>query len=110
MSHADISDKYDKDNGNGYGDKFTLKDDFTIFASFKGNWTSNYYFDDELIWDYEDYKHFDLLRMAYTLPSDSTCREDLVLLRNGDEEKAGEAKIKLEEIQRRDRKLRQKNK
>jgi hypothetical protein len=44
--------------------------------------------------------------MKYTLPSDSTIREDLALLKNGDEDAAGKAKVKLEELQRKDRKLR----
>jgi hypothetical protein len=43
--------------------------------------------------------------MAYTLPSDSTFREDLNLLKK-DEEASQRYKIKLEEIQRNDRKLR----
>jgi len=40
------------------------------------------------------------------LPSDSTLREDLKLLKSGNEDAASDAKVKLEEIQRRDRKLR----
>jgi hypothetical protein len=46
--------------------------------------------------------------MKFTLQSDSTLREDLILLKSKNEELAGEAKCKLEEIQRRDRKLRAK--
>jgi hypothetical protein len=47
--------------------------------------------------------------MAYTLPSDSTLREDLSLLKSGNEEAAGESKVKLEDMQRKDRKLRAKH-
>jgi hypothetical protein len=45
--------------------------------------------------------------MAYTLPSDSTFREDLIWLKKGDEETAQKFKIKLEEIQRKDKKMRE---
>ncbi len=85
---------------------YTLKKNHTSLVEIKGEWTKNLYFDEELVWSWNDYVHFDLLRMAYTLPSDSTLREDLSLLKEGNEEAAGEAKTKLEEIQRRDRKLR----
>lgn len=85
---------------------FTLNKNASVFAQIRGEWTKNCYIDDELMWDYNDYKHYDLLRMAYTVPSDSTLREDLVLLKTGDEEAASQAKVKLEEIQRKDRKLR----
>ena len=46
--------------------------------------------------------------MAMTLPSDSTFREDLILLKKGNEDLAQKCKIKLEELQRNDRKLREK--
>lgn len=47
--------------------------------------------------------------MAFTLPSDSTVRDDLVLLKSFKEDKAEDAKIRLEEVQRHDRKLRKKH-
>lgn len=42
----------------------------------------------------------------FKLESDSTLREDIRKLKEGDESKANEEKIKLEIIQRNDRKLR----
>ena len=48
--------------------------------------------------------------MKFTLPSDSTVREDLVTFKTGLEEEADAVKIKLEEMQRKDRKLREKYK
>ena len=75
----------------------------------KGEWTKNIYFDDELMWTWSDYAPFDLQRTSYTLPSDSTLRDDLSLLKSGDESAAGEAKNRLEDIQRKDRKLREKH-
>ncbi len=48
-------------------------------------------------------------KMNYTLPSDSRFRWDIILLRHGHEEWAQQAKIRIEEVQRSDRKLRLKN-
>lgn len=46
--------------------------------------------------------------MANTLPSDSTFRQDLLALKlEKDEDKAQRFKVKLEEIQRKDKKLRE---
>jgi len=83
-----------------------LNKNYTTFASIHGEWSKNFHFDDELLWDFNDYVHFDLQRMNYTLRSDSTLREDIMLLKSGLENEAGDAKNRLEEIQRRDRKLR----
>ena len=76
------------------------------FAEIKGEWSKFLFFDNELVWDCNDYPHYDLKYMKFTLPSDSALREDLIQLKNGDENAASEAKMKLEEIQRNDRKLR----
>jgi hypothetical protein len=51
--------------------------------------------------------HYDLYRLEYTLPSDSTFREDILYLKSGNEDEAQKAKTKLEEVQRNDRKLRE---
>ena len=87
---------------------YTLNKNHTSFVEIKGEWSKNLYFDDELAWDYNDYAHFDLLRQSFTLPSDSTFREDSLKLKAGDEDAAGIAKNNLEELQRKDRKLRAK--
>jgi hypothetical protein len=63
-------------------------------------------FDEDVYWDINETKYDDMLRMEYTLPSDATLREDAVHLKYGNEEESAKAKVKLEEIQRRDRKLR----
>ena len=52
---------------------------------------------------------FDIFeRQDFTLPSDSTYREDIVLMKNGLLDLAQHAKINLEEKQRNDKKLREK--
>jgi hypothetical protein len=47
--------------------------------------------------------------MDFILPSDSTVREDIILLKHGYQDLAQEAKSYLEEKQRYERKLREKN-
>lgn len=85
---------------------YVLNKNYTNFVEIKGEWTKNFYFDNELAWDYNDYVHYELKHMKFTLPSDSTLREDLIQLKNGNEDAASNAKTQLEEIQRHDRKLR----
>ena len=46
-------------------------------------------------------------KMNFTLPSDSTYREDILLYKNNYVEYAQETKTYLEEIQRNDKKLRE---
>ncbi len=58
------------------------------------------------MWDYNEFAHYELKYMKFTLPSDSTLREDIIALKAGKEEEAGKAKVRLEEFQRKDRKLR----
>ena len=64
-------------------------------------------FGEERYWDARYIQPFPL-RFVPVLPSDSEYREDLVKLREGNEEEAQAAKEALEELQRNDRKLRAK--
>ena len=48
--------------------------------------------------------------MEYTLPSDSMFREDLYWFKRGNVDLAQRCKMSIEEVQRNDNKLRQKNK
>ena len=89
---------------------YTLNKNYKPIVDVHGEWTKNIYFDSEIIWDNSDYPHYDLLRQKFTLNSDSTLRDDLILLKNHQEDEASKAKIRLEEIQRKDKKLREKNK
>jgi hypothetical protein len=85
-----------------------LKKDFKSLCKIEGEWTNSIKFDDKGYWIYDQCTHYPLRRMKFTLPSDSTVREDLVVFKKGLEEEADAVKIKLEEIQRKDRKLREK--
>ena len=87
-------------------DSYTLKDNHKSLVVIKGEWSSNCKFDNVDYWNYENTKPYPLKRMSYTLQSDSTLREDCMYLKEGDLDKASKAKVEMEEIQRRDRKLR----
>jgi hypothetical protein len=85
---------------------YTLNKNHFVFFKVSGEWSKNVFIDDEIFWNYDDYKHYELERMGFTLPSDSTFREDSVTLKRGLIDEAEAAKVKLEEMQRKDRKLR----
>ena len=93
---------------NQKNDSYTLKDNHTPLVKITGEWSTNCTCDGEEYWNYDNkaYKPFPLKRMGYTLPSDSTVREDCLYLKEGDQDKAAKAKVEMEEIQRRDRRLR----
>ncbi len=75
-----------------------------------GEFTKDVKFDGVTYWEY-DYNGFpQLKRMKNTLLSDSMYREDLIWLKNGDQDMSQKFKVKLEEIQRNDKKLREVNK
>jgi len=76
-------------------------------AKFEGEWSNYFKIDDHVYWRQGDYELPELEKMSFTLPSDSTLRPDVILLKNGHEEFAQIAKIQLEEVQRNDKKLRE---
>jgi hypothetical protein len=80
-----------------------------IISNIEGEFTSHLKFDDEIFWEYSQYTFPSFKRMAFTLNSDSTFREDLIWLKKGDENTAQKFKVKLEEQQRREKRLREMN-
>ena len=87
-------------------DGYTPNSNHTKLIELTGCWQSNIDFEGETIWERNKEKYETLLRMEYTLPSDCTLRSDLIALLNKNEDLAQNEKIRLEEIQRKDRKLR----
>lgn len=77
-----------------------------LISNLEGEFSDYIKFDDKVYWEYSD-EDVNYYRLGYTLPSDSTLREDILWLKEGDEDKTQAAKVMLEEIQRADRKLRQ---
>ena len=80
----------------------------TSFCKISGEWSSYISFDNEVYWTKNNDDLLNLYFMEFTLPSDSTFREDVKLFKEGKEEEAQKIKEKYEQIQRDDRKLREK--
>ena len=74
-------------------------------CSVSGTYLGYMDFDQDRYWDSRYFEPFPL-RFKAVLPSDSEFRDDLVKLREGQEESAQNAKEALEELQRADRRLR----
>jgi hypothetical protein len=77
-------------------------------ARVEGSWLGAIEFDGKRYWDVKNQKVFkpEPAPEAETLPSDCRYREDILLLKKGDPKGAADAKAKLEDLQRRDAKLR----
>lgn len=85
-----------------------VSDSQTAICSVSGSWLDTIYFDDVLFWKMNELQPYCIIPIedSLCLPSDSRHREDLKLLKLGDMDAASSWKVKLEEAQRRDRKLR----
>ena len=97
----DIKDVIIDENGG----KHKLKKNANIISNFEGEWTSFISFDNVEYWN-NSMKTFNIFSHEFTLPSDGRFRPDLIYLINNNEEQSQIEKEKLEENQRRDRKLR----
>lgn len=78
-----------------------------ILSNIEGEYSNHIKFDSDVYWQKENLAHPKYKRMNFTLPSDSTFREDIIWMKKKDEDMAQKAKINLEEIQRRDKKNRE---
>ncbi|GLD93352.1 hypothetical protein PINS_up001944 [Pythium insidiosum] len=72
-----------------------------------GSWLTHLQFDDKVYWHVESEPAFAHTPVDDPLPSDSRFREDLIALKNGDIALAQAEKLRLEELQRADRKIRE---
>jgi hypothetical protein len=88
---------------------YKLTDNKKAISNLEGEWSSYINIDGKTVWKQVEMDYLTMERMSYTLPSDSTFREDILLFKNGHVDLAQEAKTNLEEKQRSDRKLRAKN-
>ena len=74
-----------------------------------GEWTNFLKFGDEVYWKINDYVRLPIFQQGgCLLPSDSVFRKDLISLIKNDEVNAQNFKEEYEEMQRNDRKLREK--
>ena len=79
-----------------------------IFSILEGEFTNKISFDGNTYWEKRDNTIFKTIyRQNFTLPSDSYFREDLFFFRQNDLDLAQKYKMKLEEGQRKDEKLRE---
>lgn len=83
-------------------------DDKFIYSRYEGEYMTHLTFDNKLYWHTEEKKipMGSQFKMQFTLPSDSLIREDLLLYKKGRTELAQYAKMMIEDIQRKDAKLR----
>jgi len=88
--------------------KHTLKKNAKSIATIEGQWTKFLQYGDEKYWEKDQFPVTRYYRNGNILPSDSTFREDLNYFIQDDEANAQTSKEKLEELQRYDRKLREK--
>jgi len=97
--------KYVKENNN-----FSVIDvKKNVICPIEGEFSTYIKFGNDVYWEYSKYLCPPMKRMKYTLPSDSTFREDILFLKLKDEILSQKWKVLLEELQRNDRKLREEN-
>ena len=72
-----------------------------------GQWNGKIFIDNQQAFDFETQLPVELDNYCYPLPSDSNLRSDVIELSKGDLSVAQDEKDRLEELQRKDRKLRQ---
>jgi hypothetical protein len=81
----------------------------TVICPIVGEFSSYLKFGNDVYWEYSKYQCPPLKRMGFTLPSDSTFREDIIYLKLKNEDLSQKSKVCLEEIQRNDKRLRDSN-
>jgi hypothetical protein len=90
--------------------EYNLTSSKAALSNIEGEWSDFVSFDDKVYWQQEKFTYDPMVKMDFTLPSDSLYREDLILFKHGYQDSAQDAKICMEELQRHDRKLREKYK
>jgi hypothetical protein len=86
-----------------------ISEEKNILSTVEGEFTNMVKYDGKTYWAY-DYDGFPKIKsMDNILFSDSIYRDDLVWIKKGDEDLSQRFKLKLEEIQRNDKKLREGN-
>ncbi len=73
-----------------------------------GIWHQFLEFDNRKYWEFEDYVAYQLEKERDPIPSDSNFREDVIIWKNRDVDAGQSAKERLENLQRADKKLREK--
>lgn len=89
--------------------KLSLKKDDgnKCVSKIHGEWNGKIFIDNQQTFDFEEQLPVEIDNYAYPLPSDSNLRSDVIELSKGDLSVAQDEKDRLEELQRKDKKLRQ---
>ena len=82
------------------------KEDCTKFIELNGRWNNNIECDDEILWERKKSIYSELRRVDYTIPSDSTLRKDIILLKKKDYINSQKEKIKYDNLEKKSQKLR----
>ena len=82
------------------------EDVLEVISQVEGYWPSYISFDGARYWEFDDYRPYKLTRPDIILPSDSRYRHDRIWLERNNETESQRTKEEMEDIQRRDRKLR----
>ena len=78
-------------------------------SNIEGEWSRYLKYDGVEYWRQGENNMAEIYKQDFQLPSDSLYREDTILLKNGFDDLAQQAKTHLEERQRNDRTLRENN-
>ena len=78
-----------------------------IISKIEGEWTVFLKIDENVYWNHDDPSKYKLEKQEFTLDSDTRLRSDLLFFKEKNTDQAQLSKAILEEIQRKDRKLRQ---
>ena len=84
----------------------TIKKNAKSISKLEGEWTNYLKIDGKTYWISSDYDLSPFIIHDFTLPSDSSHREDLKELINDNADKSQKIKEEYEEVQRKDRELR----
>lgn len=83
-------------------------DESKILSQIEGEYNNYIEIDGKNVWNIAEFPYADIYLQNYMLPSDSQFRSDLILYKNEKIEMAQYAKMSMEDLQRKDAKLRKK--
>jgi hypothetical protein len=84
-----------------------FKKNYNEYCSIEGDWTNSIKFNNQKYWAINDYKQLPFYQPEYKLKSDSSLRDDILYLLQGNIDESQKYKELYDETQRHDRKLRE---
>eukprot|EP01024_Parvocaulis_polyphysoides_P035289 TRINITY_DN3124_c1_g1_i1.p2 TRINITY_DN3124_c1_g1~~TRINITY_DN3124_c1_g1_i1.p2 ORF type:complete len:247 (-),score=31.52 TRINITY_DN3124_c1_g1_i1:586-1326(-) len=105
-NHKNIIEDQNTEQNQQVGGLYEGQGQEKVLSECSGSWCSHIDFDGERFWTLKKERLSEWIPIEDKIPSDCSNREDLVFLAAGDQEQSQKGKIKLEQLQRADRKLR----